>query len=469
MGTPGHGPRAVPLLFVAVFLEGFLVLASEIIAIRQITPFVGNGIDTVSIVISAVLVPLAVGYYHGGLWRRKHKARRAIRMQIARNLSFASMFFCFGLSAVSLQMFFSVLAASGIEQRLVQTALHALVFLVVPFYLLAQTVPLISNYFAAGRYAELTGRLLFFSTAGSFLGSVFTTMVVMSLLGVNYAIMMNAVIALVLAVGLTRRHSRRVVWEALVPLALTLLFNHPAVLRGAGIIDNNVFSTIALYESPDRTRVLSINGGASSIYNPETGRVAEYIDFVQSRLIGTYQGGKLDILVIGAGGFTLGLDDTQNHYTFVDIDGSLKRHAEERFLERPVGDNKTFVVEPARAFLLANTRQYDLVLLDVFNGNTLSIPADMITADYFELVKKSVKPEGLFVANMIIQQNLADRFSQKMDNTLRAVFPYLNRYVIGLLDPWRREGRSNVVYYGPPAGLREGGYTDNRNDYFLDH
>lgn len=340
-----------------------------------------------------------------------------------------------------------------------------------PFYLLAQTVPLISNYFAPRRYAELTGKLLFFSTAGSFLGSVLTTMVVMSLFGVNYAIILNALIAFAVVVGIVRRRGdRRMVWEAAIPAMLAILFNHPATLRSAGIIDSNVFSTISLFETHSGIRVLSINGGSSSLYHPKTGEVAPYVTFIEEHLINTHPGSEpLEILVVGAGGFTIGLNDERNHYTFVDIDGSLKDHAEKEFLQRPIGENKEFVVEPARAFLLANKKQYDILLLDVFNGSSLTIPADMITADYFALVKKAVKPDGLFVANMIVQQNMADRFSQKMDNTIRTAFPYINRRVIKPENPWTREGRNNVIYYGPPLDYRDGGYTDNRNDYFLDH
>jgi len=58
-------------LFFIIFLEGYVVLSAELIAIRLTVPFVGSGTDTVSIIIAAVLMPLAVGYYVGGQYKKR--------------------------------------------------------------------------------------------------------------------------------------------------------------------------------------------------------------------------------------------------------------------------------------------------------------------------------------------------------------------------------------------------------------
>jgi len=67
------------LLFLTILLEGYVVLASELIAIRTLVPFVGSGTEVIAIVISAVLLPLAVGYHIGGqrfqAEKRKNKGK----------------------------------------------------------------------------------------------------------------------------------------------------------------------------------------------------------------------------------------------------------------------------------------------------------------------------------------------------------------------------------------------------------
>jgi len=59
--------RKLVLLFFIIFLEGYIVLSAELLAIRQTLPFVGSGTDTVSIIIAAVLMPLAFGSILGGM------------------------------------------------------------------------------------------------------------------------------------------------------------------------------------------------------------------------------------------------------------------------------------------------------------------------------------------------------------------------------------------------------------------
>lgn len=56
-------------LFTLIILEGYVVLSSELIAIRLNLPFVGSGTDTISIIIAAILMPLAFGYHAGGRFK----------------------------------------------------------------------------------------------------------------------------------------------------------------------------------------------------------------------------------------------------------------------------------------------------------------------------------------------------------------------------------------------------------------
>jgi hypothetical protein len=50
------------LILGAIAIEGYVVLAVELVAIRQLTLYGGNATNIVAIVIAAVLLPLAFGY-----------------------------------------------------------------------------------------------------------------------------------------------------------------------------------------------------------------------------------------------------------------------------------------------------------------------------------------------------------------------------------------------------------------------
>src|SRR4028118_240411 len=78
-----------PLLLAAIAIEGYAVLAVELLAIRQLTPYVGNATDTVAIAIAAVLLPLALGYEAGGRASFAPGDEAGVRRQLTRNLLIA--------------------------------------------------------------------------------------------------------------------------------------------------------------------------------------------------------------------------------------------------------------------------------------------------------------------------------------------------------------------------------------------
>ena len=169
----------IAFLYIIIVLEGYIILSAELLAIRQTIPFVGSGTDTVSIIIAAVLMPLAFGYHAGGRYRLKSASGRyrTIRRKLLRNIIIAALFFLPALSYFFFQFFFYGLDIVGIENTVAKTTIYCLLFIVTPMYLLGQTIPLVSNYFSKEKLSLNTGRMLFASTMGSFAGSLFTTLV----------------------------------------------------------------------------------------------------------------------------------------------------------------------------------------------------------------------------------------------------------------------------------------------------
>ena len=156
------------LLFTVIILEGYVVLSTELLAIRETIPYVGSGTDTVSIIIAAVLMPLAFGYFAGGHFRPHVRNGRmmSIRRKLIFNIIVSQVLLIIGLSYVCMNVFFYTLIDMGLNHRLLLTAVYASVFLVTPVYLLGQTIPLVSNYFSKSRLSKITGRILFFFDVG---------------------------------------------------------------------------------------------------------------------------------------------------------------------------------------------------------------------------------------------------------------------------------------------------------------
>jgi len=462
------------LLFTVIILEGYIVLSTELLAIRQTLPFIGSGTDTVSIIIAAVLMPLAFGYQAGGQFKPKiHKGRYfGFRQKLLQNLLISQGILLVGLSYICLAVFFTIPLQNGLSNRLVLATLYALCFLVVPVYLMGQTVPLISNYFSKKKLSDITGKMLFFSTMGSFLGAIFSTLVLMSFAGVHYTAALNFVLLFLLVFLLDKnKRSLRVVLSFILAFS-GLLLNSETIMKGFHIIKNNKYNTIALYEENGKRHLL-INNVSSSMYSDKHEKY-EYVKFIEQVAIQSIPpaASPKDILVIGAGGFTLGHEDHKNRYTFIDLDKDLKAVAEKHILKEKLGDNVTFYPEEARAFLRRDTKLYDIIVLDVYSGY-MTIPEHLVTADFFAQIKSHVKEGGLVFANFIVAPNFGSLFSQNLDNTFRSIFPHVSRETVQKdLHLWDEtpDALENVIYIYRHDTKVQGDkvYTDNKNSVFYD-
>ncbi len=473
-----------PALVLYFLIEGYVVLACELLAIRQLIPFVGSGTEVTAIIISGVLLPLAFGYHFGGTAYKRAcaKATRrgtripSIRRILLRNILIALAILSFGSSYLFLKLYFRSLQFAGLSQRLAITAFYCILFLIAPVFLLGQTVPLTSNYFSRRRLSEITGKMLFFSTTGSFLGSVFSTIVLMSTIGVHNTVIVTLGLLTVLCVLLSGRKLREQTLMALALLGLVFLLNNDAIMRSFRIISDDAYSTIRLVSVPKNQGVaFMINNSSSSILTKDPKKGYAYVRYIEDEFISPLvAAGKpaRDILVIGAGGFTMGLHDTVNNYVFVDIDPKIKNVAEKDFLHERLSPNKKFVAASARAFVENRNQRYDLIILDTYT-NRYSIPMECTTREFLEAVKQLLKRNGIVVANIISSANFADTFTVRYDYTFTSVFPPHTRQIIGDYDPWDNAPGNNTVnaiyvYVNNAFAAETGIYTDDKNTYSLD-
>jgi spermidine synthase len=463
-------------LYSIIFIEGYIVLSSELLAIRQTMPFLGSGTDTISIIIAAVLMPLAFGYYSGGQYkprRNKNGGYSSIRKKLIRNILVSMCFLSVGLTYIILNDIINIIVMFGADNRLILITIYSLIFLVTPTYLLGQTIPLVSHYYSNKNLPHTTGKILFFSTTGSFLGAVFTTMVLMNLIGVNYTVTFNIALMAFLIIILSKRKTSKTTFAALIITAITFMLNSNIAMQTSNTLKNNEYNNIAVVDA-DGERILKINNKHSARLN-DKGEKAHYIEFIENIAIPpiNHSTPPRDILILGAGGFTIGFEDTHNNYDFVDIDNDLKDIAEKYILKQKLDNNKTFHAEPARAFLRRSKKQYDLIALDIFLHET-TIPEHLTTVEFFEQIKEHLKENGIFAGNFVMPVSLNHPFSKNTDATIRHVFSSAERHVITeRKEPLWQENPNqfkNVVYTykhirnTAPAQL----YTDNKNRMFLD-
>ncbi|MDA9832563.1 fused MFS/spermidine synthase [Gammaproteobacteria bacterium] len=460
--------RVISALYLIIFLEGYVVLSTELLAIRQLTPFVGNGTETVAIVIGAVLLPLALGYYHGGMFRGTC-VRRSIRTQLLSNVFWAGAFITLGLSYVLMEGYFQLMEHYGITHRVIQTALYTMVFLLYPIYLLGQTVPLISHYFRGNHLSQITGRILTCSTMGSFLGSILATLLVMPFLGVNFVLVINMGLLVFITLILGRSKHKKWILGTLVLWVMSYMMNEWWLKDQLGIVKNNAYHMIQIVEQDD-ARYMLVNRSNSAVMTDHPDQQFEYIKHVEKKYLQPLllSSPPKSILVIGAGGFTFGRNDTNNVYTYIDVDESIKEVAERHFLKRPLRPNHHFISLPARSFLRQIKDQYDLVFLDAYTHGH-SMPMQLLTREFFVDVKSHMKPNGTLICNVIASGGFKDQFSKKIDNTLRSVFQHMGRHVVNSTANTTDSDVGNIIYSYVKQSADFGVYTDQKMSYMYDH
>lgn len=472
-------------LFLIIFLEGYVVLSTELLAIRLLIPFTGNSTHTVSIIIAAVLMPLAFGYYSGGQFKpRKLRDGRiqTVRKRLLLNLSLSAAILTAGLSYPVLKVFFeSLMMIAHIGSPLVMTTLYCAFFLVLPVFLMGQTVPLVSNYFRDKSLSHFAGKVLFLSTLGSFMGAVFCTLILMAYVGVHYTATVSIGILLVIVFLLAKNKLGKHVLGTLCALVVAAFLNSEAILFNLGVVSNNQYNTVRVYETGDKARrVMQINSTyASAIYTDSDKKDESVFPInkaIEDRFIASALNPNLpdrDILVIGSGGFTMGRQDNKNKYTYIDVDPKLKDVAEQHFLLENLGPNKTFIAEEARAYLAHNDKKYDLIIIDAFQS-TLGIPEHLVTREFFGQVKAALRPGGRIAVNFVGSATFADPFTVHFDTTFRSVFPTVNREVVSPYSGWLEQETGKVQYanvlysYFDVAEPADEIYTDNLNRSFMD-
>ncbi len=431
-------------LFIVVFIEGFCSLGAEILALRQLIPHVGSSIVVTAPTIGFFLLALALGYAAGG------RVATNFAGVVARNFLIAAAIAAVGLAGNTVDAIFAhlqpVVLAYGIFIGVVLCPIA---------WLLGQTVPALTNLMRHERVGEKAGFALYWSTLGSFLGAVSLSLVVMQWLGVTAAVVLVAILLFVGVVVLQR--SGRTLAAVAAGIAVMVAANQRLWVVGETAYASYEVKPVDLSWTVD-ARGFMVNNSLSSLLDAsDPTQYARYIRRMRQILLDELGYSGKEILVLGAGGFTLSHDEPRNRYTYVDIDPAIRELAEKHFLKGPIRGE--FVVEDARRYVKATERRFDAVVVDVYTAR-MSIPAHLVTREFWAATRQALTPDGVMLANLILDGKLATPYARNLLATIESVY---GRCGIELLH--RNSPMSNVVVAcrngesPAPAGT----YSDEHN------
>jgi len=440
-----------PLLYLVVFIEGYCSLGAEIIALRRLVPHMGSAIVVTAPTIGLFLLALALGYASG--------ARVADRFQaiVARNFLIAALLTGVGFARFTVDGLFNVLSPTWLAYLVLMCGV-----LCPLAWLLGQTVPVLTNLMKHSRSGEASGYALYWSTLGSFAGSVSLSLLVMQWLGVSASVLACATL---LAAGslLLGGPRKPAVWSAMGVTAVAWVIH---LVPSQPVLD----TAYADYQvkplhlaGQHQPRGFMVNNSLASLLDDSSPpQYARYVQRMRRILLDELRLSGADILVLGAGGFTLSHQEMSNRYTYVDIDPAIRTLAEQHFLKQPIAG--TFVVDDARRFVRNTEQRHAAVVVDVFSNHS-SIPSHLVTAEFWSDTRRALEPNGHLLINLILDSQLASPYARNVLGTIESVY---GRCATEVLQ--RHQALANVIVICPASGQPSGTriYTDERNGADLD-
>jgi spermidine synthase len=404
---------------IVVFLASAAVLVLEILAAREMAPYVGVSLNTYTGIIGTVLAGIAAGTWIGG-WAAD---------RISPNKLLGPIMIASGLLVIT-----SPPLVTGIGQDLHADSLKAIVALsattvFLPAFVLSGVTPIVAKMQLRDLHVtgSVVGRLSAFATAGALVGTF----------GTGFVLTAHLHTRVILAgVGIVLVVAGAVLWWRLLRSARALPIVLLAAAVGASVAALEVRGPCKVESGYFCIRVLSISGNVRilmldnvehsivNLRNPKVLAVA-YLEVMAAATQTIVAPGKpIAALNIGGGAFTLpryfAATRSGSTNTVIEIDPAVVDIARSDFglrseprLRTEIGDARVLVTrEPPRS--------YDVIVGDAFSGR--SPPWHLTTKQFLAQLQMLLKPRGLYLMNLI---DAGDRFLRAEAATMRQVFPHV--------------------------------------------
>jgi predicted membrane-bound spermidine synthase len=432
---------AAAVIYAVAFITGAIVMSFEMLGSRYLNPYFGSGIYTWAALISTVLMALTVGYFLGGALADRTPSPAVLALTVI----VGSLYLLALPSFAQVVLEFILASIDDIRAGSLTSAL-ALMFFPVTFLGMYSPFAIRLLLRSAQRSGRVSGAVYGISTAGSIVGTLGTTFVLIPTIGSRaITLMLGALgvvvgLALLALVRLPRRAS-----AALVILALAA----PAA-RADGLIDEGIRA--AMLARPIG-RVAHIETEYNDVFITRRGKelvmsfqvkgwdytesITNLLDpddlplrYAQVMTIATvYPETPKRILMLGLGGGSistyLGRFMPEAAITTVEIDPGVITAAKTYFGLRE-SERMRYRAGDGRVFLNRSSELYDLILLDAYRGGY--VPFHLLTREFYALVKQRLAPGGGAAFNV----HDGSKLYASTVKTLAEIFPGLDLYPTGV-------------------------------------
>lgn len=395
-------------------------MALEILSSRVLAPRFGSSVYVWGSIISVFLAALALGYWWGG----RLADRDPTLAGLGRRMAWAA-------AAVALVRlggeWLADLLGAWTGGGPLGTLLAAALLFAPPSLLLATLSPYAVRIAAhdLSRVGHTAGGLYALSTAGSLVGTLGCTFVLIPFLDVPTALSILLGVSAATALVTLGSATRQAPWAAGASAALLVL-----ALVGPPALPSGPEGLVHERTTPHQTlRVIDRDGVR---YLESDGTVHGAVRLADGELAMSYPRGLpaawlLDpgierVLILGLGGGNVAgylLDSLPEvEIDFVEVDPVVLEVARDwmGLEERP---NVRVHVSDARRFLETTGGRWDLIVVDTYIG--LSVPFHLTTREFLAAAERRLAPDGVFAVNLAA--DLETPFPRAIHRTVASVFP----------------------------------------------
>ncbi len=426
-------------LYLTEFFAGMSVMAVELGASRLLAPYFSSSQIVWTIIIGTIMIAMALGNIYGGRKADKDPNPDKLYRRIIIAAIWIALIPVIGkyvILGISALLIFSV----NTNFLIIAAFAACMVVFVYPLFLLGTVTPSLARFTvdSIDDSGKVIGTLGAANTVGSIIGTFIPTFVSIPAVGTSITFLIFAGILLALAVVYffsgkeenagKKEYPRPGVIISCIIFIICCILGHN---NSFAFWDNDltyegesIYNYLQVYED-DRHVVLSTNVlfGVQSVYLKDKNLTGMYYDYAMAApyMAGVYEKDVMDVLILGMGTGTYATQCNRYFDGFniegVEIDEKITDLAR-KYFELPENINVT--TYDGRAYLNAIDKKYDVIMVDAYQD--ITIPFQMSSVEFFELVKEHLNDDGIIIVNMNMRGNSDGSINDYLADTISTVF-----------------------------------------------
>jgi predicted membrane-bound spermidine synthase len=428
--------------FLIAFIEGFLIMSTELLATNLISPHFGQSLSVITIVLGVTMFALASGYLFGS------------KLSTYKNLFnyILVLSFLFMISFLFMPFLSKALFRSYLDENLIKTLLICVVpFLFTPLFFLSSLSPILVKVINENskEVGFNSSRVFTWSTIGGIISCIVLALILiefLSVITIFYLLFLGLSIFLYFGLSKFKMNSSKYILLVIFGLSSLFFFGSkdyfkeplPSSYQEIYYSDGVLGQIKIIENTKEKTRSLYTNNTIQTFSMINGQNVWEYIDRI-SKVI-NFKPGTTLLAGLGGGVLINNIKEIQKSIDVVDIDSRMFEIANTIYNINET-EQINFITDDIRHYIRLCKKKYDYIILDLSASE--NVPSHVYTLESFKEMRKKLNENGLIIIHYF--SDFKSKGKQSIDaigNTLLKA-----NYTIRIIPTEKKKDElSSVVY-----------------------